>query len=109
MLNDIFLNSIIVTIETLSYRKSIADKLISSSHGYKLKFGLKYSDTTLKQKLIKNQKSLIIFLIVIKCYYLFTRLLKKLVNLLRASSRSLTDAAYDNLKYPSPFFPKAEP
>jgi len=35
MLNDIFLNSIIVTtIETLTYRKSIADKLISSSHGY---------------------------------------------------------------------------
>ena len=37
MLNDIVLNSIIVTIETLTYRKSIADKLISSSHGYKLK------------------------------------------------------------------------
>jgi len=36
MLNDIFLNSIIVTIETLSYRKSIADKLISSSHEYSL-------------------------------------------------------------------------
>ena len=35
MLNGIVLNSIIVTIETLSYRKSIADKLISSSHGYK--------------------------------------------------------------------------
>ncbi|MFP3131571.1 MAG: hypothetical protein RXR51_08370 [Nitrososphaeria archaeon] len=35
MLNDIVLNSIIVTIETLSYRKSIADKLISRSHGYK--------------------------------------------------------------------------
>ena len=34
MLNDIALNSIIVTIETLLYRKSIADKLISSSHGY---------------------------------------------------------------------------
>jgi len=34
MLNDIVLNSIIVTIETLTYRKSIADKLISSSHGY---------------------------------------------------------------------------
>jgi len=34
MLNGIFLNSIIVTIETLTYRKSIADKLISSSHGY---------------------------------------------------------------------------
>jgi len=33
MLNDIVLNSIIVTIETLTYRKSIADKLISSSHG----------------------------------------------------------------------------
>ena len=35
MLNDIVLNSIIVTIETLTCRKSIADKLISSSHGYK--------------------------------------------------------------------------
>ena len=34
MLNDIVLNSIIVTIETLTYRKSIADKLISSSHRY---------------------------------------------------------------------------
>ena len=34
MLNDIVLNSTIVTIETLTYRKSIADKLISSSHGY---------------------------------------------------------------------------
>ena len=34
MLNGIVLNSIIVTIETLTYRKSIADKLISSSHGY---------------------------------------------------------------------------
>ena len=34
MLNDIVLNSIIVTIETLTCRKSIADKLISSSHGY---------------------------------------------------------------------------
>jgi hypothetical protein len=34
MLNGIVLKSIIVTIETLSYRKSIADKLISSSHGY---------------------------------------------------------------------------
>jgi len=37
MLNDIVLNSIIVTIETLTYRKSIADKLISSSHGYRLR------------------------------------------------------------------------
>ena len=36
MLNGIVLNSIIIIIETLSYRKSIADKLISSSHGYKL-------------------------------------------------------------------------
>ena len=35
MLNGIVLNSIIIIIETLSYRKSIADKLISSSHGYK--------------------------------------------------------------------------
>jgi len=34
MLNGIVLKSIIVTIETLTYRKSIADKLISSSHGY---------------------------------------------------------------------------
>ena len=34
MLNGIVLNSITVTIETLTYRKSIADKLISSSHGY---------------------------------------------------------------------------
>jgi len=34
MLNDIVLKSIIVTIETLTYRKSIADKLISSSHGH---------------------------------------------------------------------------
>ena len=34
MLNGIVLNSIIVTIETLTYRKSIADKLISSSHRY---------------------------------------------------------------------------
>ena len=34
MLNDIVLKSIIVTIETLTCRKSIADKLISSSHGY---------------------------------------------------------------------------
>jgi hypothetical protein len=34
MLNGIVLNSIIVTIETLTCRKSIADKLISSSHGY---------------------------------------------------------------------------
>jgi len=37
MLNDIVLKSIIVTIETLTYRKSIADKLISSSHRYKLR------------------------------------------------------------------------
>jgi len=35
MLNDIVLKSIIIIIETLTYRKSIADKLISSSHGYK--------------------------------------------------------------------------
>jgi len=36
MLNDIVLNSIIVTIETLTYRKSIADKLICSLE-YKLR------------------------------------------------------------------------
>jgi hypothetical protein len=40
MLNDIFLNSIIVTIETLTYRKSIADKLISSSHGHHARKGV---------------------------------------------------------------------
>ena len=40
MLNGIVLNSIIVTIETLTYRKSIADKLISSSHGYHTLMGV---------------------------------------------------------------------
>ena len=34
MLNGIVLKSITIIIETLTYRKSIADKLISSSHGY---------------------------------------------------------------------------
>jgi len=47
MLNDIVLNSIIVTIETLTYRKSIADKLISGSHGYQLTMKLKRAQTEL--------------------------------------------------------------
>ena len=58
MLNGIVLNSIIVTIETLSYRKSIADKLISSSHGYKLRAKIRPKTKLygIKPKLIKNQK-----------------------------------------------------
>ena len=72
MLNDIVLNSIIVTIETLTYRKSIADKLISSSHGYKLgaKIWSEKKQHKIKPKLIKNKKSSIISLIVMKCHYL---------------------------------------
>jgi len=52
MLNDIVLNSIIVTIETLSYRKSIVDKLISSSHGYPILKDLVSSEKKMNRKLI---------------------------------------------------------
>jgi len=51
MLNDIVLNSIIVTIETLSCRKSIADKLISSSHGHQR---LPKREVIMNSSLIKN-------------------------------------------------------
>jgi len=52
MLNDIVLNNIIIIIiETLSYRKSIADKLISSSHGHQ---SLPKREVIMDPLLVKN-------------------------------------------------------
>ena len=71
MLNDIVLNSIIVTIETLSYRKSIADKLISSSHGHQM---VPKREVIMDPTLIKNSRAIYVSLqlsgSVLRCAYM---------------------------------------